>query len=92
MIWAGELPPLEQSIRSTPIARMRRASSIDWPRSHPSSTQSVAEMRASSGSSAGQTSRTAAATSSGKRMRPSRSPPYSSVRVFDSGDRNSCMR
>ena len=36
--------------------------------------------------------RTAETTSSGRRMRPARSPPYSSSRSLDSGERNWCSR
>ena len=48
-------------------------------------TQSLAEMRTEIGLSSGQTARTAWNTSSGKRMRFSRLPPYSSVRLLVSG-------
>ena len=46
----------------------------------------IADMRAEIGLSAGQTARTAANTSSGKRMRPARSLPYWSSRALASGD------
>ena len=45
-------------------------------------------MRTDIGRSAGQTARQASNTSSGKRARLSRSPPYASVRRLVSGDRN----
>ena len=48
-----------------------------------SPTQSLAEIRTDMGLSVGQTARMARNTSSGKRMRFSRVPPYSSIRWFD---------
>ena len=50
------------------------------------------ETRIVTGRSAGNAARTASNTSSGKRMRFSRLPPYSSVRRFESGERNWCSR
>ena len=55
-------------------------------------TQSAADTRVHTGLSAGKAARTASNTSSGKRMRFSRLPPYSSSRRLVSGDRNSCSR
>ena len=63
--------------------RSSRARTTDCSRSQPPSTQSVAEMRTRTGRSTGKASRTACATSSGRRIRFSRLPPYSSVRRFD---------
>ena len=54
--------------------------------------QSVAEMRTEIGLSAGQAARTASKTSSGKRMRFSSEPPYSSVRWLVSGERKLASR
>ena len=58
----------------------------------PCSTQSLAEIRTSTGFSSGHTARTAALTSSVRRIRFSSEPPYASVRVLESGERNSCSR
>ena len=52
----------------------------------PPSAQSVAEMRTDIGLCAGQASRIAVNTSSGKRRRFSSVPPYSSLRRFVSGE------
>ena len=54
----------------------------------PPSTQSVAETRMPSGFCSGQTARTASYISMAKRMRFSLEPPYSSVRLLESGDKN----
>ena len=50
-------------------------------------SQSVAEMRTDIGCSSGQASRIAPKTSSGKRIRFSSEPPYSSSRWLVSGER-----
>ena len=55
--------------------------------SQPPSTQSVDEMRMKSGSSRGQTPRTARTTSRTMRVRFSKEPPYSSSRSLESGER-----
>ena len=55
-------------------------------------TQSLAEMRTEIGLSSGHTARTARNTSSGKRNRFSRLPPYSSVRLLVSGVMNADIR
>ena len=52
----------------------------------PPGTQSTAEMRTDIGFAAGHAARTASNTSSGKRMRFSSEPPYSSVRRLVSGE------
>ncbi|MOA65343.1 hypothetical protein D3C78_1916950 [compost metagenome] len=52
----------------------------------PPSTQSLAEIRTDMGLSSGQTARTALNTSSGKRRRFSRLPPYSSSRWLVRGE------
>ena len=65
--------------------RRRRAS-------RPRSSQSVPLQRTPSGRCAGHAARTAANTSSGKRMRFSRLPPYASVRWLAMGDRNELSR
>ena len=52
----------------------------------PPSAQSLAEMRTDIGFSAGQTSRIASQTWSGKRRRFSSGPPYASVRRLVSGE------
>src|SRR5437660_2068482 len=85
-------PPDEQSIRSAPRAFSRRASSTVCSMSHPPSFQSVHESRTESGSRSGHTVRTASTTSRQNRRRPSYGPPYSSVRVLMSGERNSWIR
>ena len=54
--------------------------------------QTVAEMRTPSTRASGQTTRTAANTSSGKRMRFASGPPYSSSRLFVSGQMNEDSR
>ena len=53
--------------------------------SQPPSAQSEAEMRTHTGSSAGHCARMPVTTSRNKRVRPSKSPPYSSVRKLVSG-------
>ncbi len=58
----------------------------------PPSTHSTAEMRMPIGLCAGQTARMAVKISSGSRTRFSNEPPYVSVRLFESGDRNWCSR
>ena len=58
----------------------------------PSTVPSTEETRTNSGMSAGISLRTASTISSGSRMRPARSPPYSSLRVLETGDRNEASR
>jgi len=53
------MPPLEQSIRSMPIAASALDSSMDWLKSQLPSFQSVALMRTKTGQCGGQSSRTA---------------------------------
>ncbi|MDT4869554.1 hypothetical protein FQZ97_1045910 [compost metagenome] len=60
--------------------------------SHPPSTQSVPERRMPSAMLAGSAARTASNTASGKRMRFSSEPPYSSMRWLEIGERNWCSR
>ena len=57
-------------------------------KAQPPSTPSTADTRRNSGLSLGHTARTASATSSGKRVRPAKSPPEASLRLLDSGDKN----
>ncbi len=71
----GTLPPLEQSMRSTPISRSSRAALIVSSRSQPPSTQSVADSRTKKARSLGQAERIAVATSRRKRTRPLKDPP-----------------
>lgn len=59
--------------------------------SQPPSAQSLAEKRTVR-AALGAASRTASTTRSSSRARFSSEPPYSSVRVFDSGERNWCSR
>ena len=49
-------------------------------------------LRAPNGIGLGMTARTAFATSSGKRMRPSAEPPYASLRWLEIGDQKLCSR
>jgi hypothetical protein len=58
----------------------------------PSLVPSMDETRKNKGIAAGISRRTASTISSGSRMRPARSPPYSSLRVFETGDRNEASR
>src|SRR5229473_5048379 len=90
--WFFISPPLEQSIQSQPSLFNSRANTTVCERSHPPSIQSVHETRTPSGLCSGHAARTAAKTSSGKRILLASEPPYSSSRRFESGDRNSCMR
>ena len=52
--------------------------------------QSLPVKRAPSGVPRGTTARTARATSSGKRMRPSSEPPQASLRVLEIGEKKPC--
>ena len=72
---------------SQPCAASIRANATASSGPKPPGTQSVAEIRTLSGFSEGHTARHASSTSSGNRARPSRDPPYSSSRRFDTGDR-----
>src|SRR5215467_9156816 len=67
---------------SAPASVKMRATSTASRGEMPSGTQSLAEMRTDIGLWSGQTARTARNTSSGNRMRFSRLPPYSSVRLL----------
>ena len=88
----GDTPPVQTWMAAQPRAFSACANATLLSRSQPPSTQSVADRRTHTGRSAGNAARTASNTSSGKRMRFSRLPPYSSVRWLASGDRNSCSR
>src|ERR1700704_3975631 len=84
--WGGPVWPLEQSIMSQPASFSMRVSAIRSSPDRPPGAQSVAEMRADIGFRAGQISRQARHTSSGKRMRFSIEPPYASVLLFVNGE------
>ena len=75
IVTPGTIPPDEQSIRSMPRSRRRRASSTDCSMSQPPSTQSVDEMRTNSGQRSGRSARTARTVSRRKRVRFSNEPP-----------------
>ena len=77
---------------SAPWAMNARAISTASCSVLPSGTQSVAEIRTIIGLSAGQAARTASNTSSGNRSRFSSEPPYSSVRLLATGERNDDSR
>ena len=62
-------------MKSQPRAFSASAKAVVCSRSHPPSTQSVADTRTPSATDAGTTSRSAWNTSSGKRMRFSSEPP-----------------
>ena len=79
-------------MKSQPSAFSWRAVSTVSSSVSPPSTQSVADSRMPIGFSAGQALRQASKTSSGKRRRFSIVPPYSSLRVLLSGERNWCSR
>jgi len=79
-------------MKSTPWALSSGTRATESSVDQPPSTHSVAEMRTISGLAAGQTVRTASQTSSSRRVRPAKSPPYSSVRWLVSGDMNSFNR
>ena len=87
-----EMPPEEQSITSTPRAFNSRAKATVSSRFHPSFAPSTAETRTNKGMVSGISRRTASTISSGRRMRPLRSPPYSSLRVLETGERNEASR
>jgi hypothetical protein len=53
---------------------------------------STEDTRTNSGIVVGISRRTASTISSGSRIRPSRSPPYSSLRVLEMGERNEASR
>ena len=75
---AGALPPVETSTRSTPASRSSRARATESSPVQPPSTQSVAEIRTSSGVASGTAARTDSTTRSSSRVRLSKEPPYSS--------------
>ncbi|MNP35448.1 hypothetical protein D3C76_1287810 [compost metagenome] len=87
-----EVPPDDTSIRSTPNFLKRLANSTVSSGFQPSSTQSVADRRTNTGSSAGQTSRTASVTCRVRRIRFSKQLPYWSRRWLLKGERNWCSR
>ena len=84
--WCGTVWPLEQSIMSQPACFSMRVSAIRSSPDRPPGAQSVAEMRTDIGLCAGQISRQARHSSSGKRMRFSIEPPYSSLRRLVRGE------
>ena len=77
---------------SQPCALSSRAISTASSGWLPPSSQSTAEIRTDIGRSSGHAARTASNTSSGKRIRFARLPPYSSVRRFVSGEMNDASR
>ena len=84
---SGAFPPEETSIRSHPRSRSARASATASSGVMPPSAQSVPLSRTEIGRCAGHTSRTAAKTSSGQRMRFPSEPPKSSRRRLARGER-----
>ena len=84
----GAIPPDEQSIKSTPRGLSARASSTLSSIVHPPCAQSVVESRTNRGRVSGQTARTAVTISFNSRVRFRKLPPYSSVRLLLSGERN----
>src|SRR6185369_10150083 len=82
------IPPEEQSTTSTPSFFSPFANASVSSMLQPPSTSSIDEQRTKSGLESGHALRTSATTCSGKRMRPSSEPPYSSCRVLESGERN----
>ena len=86
------MPPDEQSTRSMSRAFSSCASATVSSSPHSPPFPSTAETRKNSGLSCGHAARTVSATSSAKRMRFSRDPPYSSVRWLDTGERNWWIR
>ena len=88
----GSVWPVDTSIRSQPCALNVRAISTVSAFVVPPAIQSVAEMRTLIGLSAGHAARTASHTSSGKRRRFARLPPYASSRRFVIGDRKLASR
>ncbi len=77
---------------AAPCATKARAISTASSSVLPSGSQSVAEMRTVTGIRSGTARRTASNTSSGKRSRFSRLPPYASVRRLATGDRKEDSR
>ena len=77
---------------SQPCAFSIRATATASSGSIPPGIQSTALMRTLIGFSSGHTERHASKTSSGNRMRLSSEPPYSSARVFVSGEMNDASR
>ena len=86
------IPPDEQSIRSTPNGSRIFASSLFSLVSHPPSIQSWDEVRRNSGIPAGITLLITSTTSSKNRIRFSKLPPYSSLRLFETGDKNEWIK
>ena len=86
------MPPEEQSITSTPRAFNSRASTTVSSMFQPSLVPSTDETRTNSGIDAGISRRTASVICSNRRMRPVRSPPYSSLRVLETGERNEASK
>src|SRR5580704_9612891 len=90
---ASELtPPEDTQTKSTPTLLRAPANTAASAAVSPPSIQSWPVMRAPSGMPCGIAARTALATSSGKRMRPSKEPPYSSLRLLEIGERKLCSR
>ncbi|CAD6560781.1 hypothetical protein LMG27952_07239 [Paraburkholderia hiiakae] len=85
---AGFEPPLETSIAAQPLASSAWTKAFASCTDQPPSTQSVADTRIVTGRSCENASRTASKTSSGKRIRFSNEPPYSSALWFERGERN----
>jgi hypothetical protein len=86
------MPPDEQSITSTPASFSFLEKAIVSSSDQPPSTSSIDETRTNRGFPAGQMFLTSFATSSGKRIRFSSEPPYSSLRVLVRGERKVCSR
>ena len=83
-----------RDVHSAATARFQFARKCDRLLQVPSAGRPVRALRRASSLEilGGKAARTASKTSSGKRMRPCRLPPYSSSRWFDSGERNWCSR
>ena len=89
MSWAVEIPAEDTSIKSIPRALSSRQSSTLWSISQPPSIQSVAEIRTAKACELGTINRSSLAISQSNLIRFSNEPPYSSVRLFEIGDKNS---
>ncbi len=77
---------------STPLNFNSCAKTTVSSRFQPFCAPSTAETRTNNGMASGISRRTASTISSGSRMRPLRSPPYSSLRVLEMGERNEASR
>ncbi len=89
-----EVPTLTFTKSTSPAASSRAAISAasSGPSPEPSRISSSPTRRTPTASPLPTAARTACSTSTQKRMRPSRSPPYSSVRRLLCGDRNSWIK